>query len=120
MRVPTISVTNLVKQIAREEFDSHREEIVRMVKDSACKAVADIMCEPIKYAGLGVKSEAKPDVSCAGSRWTEEEEQRLMDEIHTSIKKIARDHRRYPSSIRARLQKMNVITFDYHNPKDGD
>jgi hypothetical protein len=130
MREPTVSVTSLVKQIACEEtarqLISIREELKRLndkvqsvIRTQNCQSMVKNMENTI-FGGLNVRKAGEYDRSMAGARWTSEEECQLQEEVTAAIHDIAAKHKRYPSSIRSRMAKLRIATFDYHNPQEGD
>jgi hypothetical protein len=111
-REKTNSITNLVKIVAREVFkDSIRtrplelRNIIREIcKDEIDKCNwydIDTFLEPLK-SGL----------ENAGTYWSKEEDQLLIDEVKVAVAQIAKNHKRSVGAIIARVQDQEVINCE--------
>jgi hypothetical protein len=105
MRTPTTSVTELVKQLIKEELDKNAMEFERRVREDLSFSIETRLCNKLRVEFNECNTSITNAINRAGEAWTCVEEEQLHSEINTAIAQMAKNHGRSLSAIRTRLQR---------------
>ena len=102
MREKTNSITHLVKIVAQEVFDERH--ILFLDKIKACEKEIRILQQ-----SNGFLDKIQSSLKKAGTPWSVEEHNLLVQEVRTAIAQIAQNHKRSKGAIIERLKQYELL-----------